>query len=67
MRNIQALMQEIRDIAQEAEEFHEVEISLLIRTHRGEKSQFIRLQTEKETSNKLDNDDLLQSNGPKWF
>ncbi|WP_309045318.1 hypothetical protein [Marinobacter sediminicola] len=67
MRNIQALMQEIRDIAQEAEEFHEVEISLLIRTHRGEKSQFIRLQTEKETSNKLNNDDLLQSNGPKWF
>ncbi|MCK0165756.1 hypothetical protein [Marinobacter sp. S6332] len=67
MRNIQPLMQEIRDIAQEAEEFHEVEISLLIRTHRGEQSQFIRLHTQKETNNKLNKDDLFQSNGPKWF
>jgi|AntRauTorcE11898_2_1112593.scaffolds.fasta_scaffold106472_2 hypothetical protein len=62
MRKIQALMQVIRDIAQDAEEFYEVEISLLIRTHRGEKSQFIRLQTEKETGNKLNKDDLFQSN-----
>ncbi|MCL1479926.1 hypothetical protein MIH18_05895 [Marinobacter sp. M3C] len=67
MCNIQALMQEIRDLAQEVEEFHEVEISLLIRTHQGEKSQFIRLQTEKEDTNKLSEDDLFQSSGPKWF
>jgi hypothetical protein len=67
MRNFQTLMQEIRNLAQEVEEFHEVEISLLIRTHRGEKSQFIRLQTEKDDTNKLSEDDLFQANGPKWF
>jgi len=67
MRNIQALMHEIRNLAQEVEEFHEVEISLLIRTHNGEKSQFIRLQTEKEKNNNLSNNDKFQFNGPKWF
>ena len=46
MRNIQNLMHEIRALAQEVEDFHEVEVSLLIRTHKGERSQFIRLQTE---------------------
>lgn len=67
MRHIQALMQEIRDLAREVEEFHEVEISLLIRTHRGERSQFMRLQTEKEDTDNLSEDDLFQANGPQWF
>jgi hypothetical protein len=67
MRNIQTLMNEIRNLAQEEEEFHEVEISLLIRTHNGEKSQFIRLQTEKEKNNNLSNNNKFQFNGPKWF
>lgn len=67
MRNIQNLMHEIRALAQEVEEFHEVEVSLLIRTHKGEKSQFIRLQTEKEEVDKVSNDDLFQFNGPNWF
>lgn len=67
MRNIQNLMHEIRALAQEVEEFHEVEVSLLIRTHQGEKSQFIRLQTEKEEVDKVSNDDLFQFNGPNWF
>ncbi|MFC4259628.1 hypothetical protein ACFOZ5_11360 [Marinobacter lacisalsi] len=67
MRNIQNLMHEIRALAQEVEEFHEVEVSLLIRTHKGEQSQFMRLQTEKEEVDKVSNDDLFQSNGPNWF
>jgi hypothetical protein len=60
-------MHEIRNLAQEVEEFHEVEISLLIRTHNGEKSQFIRLQTEKEKNNNFSNNDKFQFDGPKWF
>ena len=67
MRNIQNLMHEIRALAQEVEDFHEVEVSLLIRTHKGERSQFIRLQTEREVDGKTSNDDLSQFNGPKWF
>lgn len=67
MREIQDLMHEIRNLAQEVEEFHEVEVSLLIRTHKGEKSQFIRLQTEKEEGDKVSNDDLFQFSGPNWF
>lgn len=67
MRHIQALMQEIRDLAQEVEEFHEVEISLLIRTHQGERSQFMRLQTEKEDTDNLNADDHFQANDPQWF
>ncbi|WP_417536606.1 hypothetical protein [Methylophaga sp.] len=67
MRKIQDLMQEIRNLSQEMEQFYEVELSLLIRTHGGEQSQFIRLQTEKEPNDHLENNDRYQFNGPDWF
>lgn len=67
MRKIKNLMEEIRALAQESEAFHEVELSLLIRTHDGEKSQFVRLQTEKNSTGEVNNDDIFQCNGPQWF
>ena len=47
MNNIHELAKKVIDAAECSDQFHEVELTILIRTHDGQRSEFIRLQSER--------------------
>ncbi|PFG54287.1 hypothetical protein ATG98_3507 [Marinobacter sp. LV10R520-4] len=47
MNNIHELAKKVIDAAECSDQFHEVELTILIRTHDGQRSDFIRLQSER--------------------
>jgi hypothetical protein len=47
MNNIKELAQKVIDAAECSDQFHEAELTILIRTHDGQRSEFIRLQSER--------------------
>jgi hypothetical protein len=47
MKHIYRLAQQIVDAAERYEQFYEVELSIMVRKEGGQKSDFIRLQSEK--------------------
>ena len=47
MKHIYHLAQQIVEASEQREQFYEVELSITIRTDGGQKSDFIRLQSEK--------------------
>jgi hypothetical protein len=47
MERIYRLAQQIVNTAEMSEQFYEVELSIMIRTDGGQKTDFIRLQSEK--------------------
>jgi hypothetical protein len=47
MNNIHELAQKVIKAAECSDQFHEIELTILIRTHDGQRSEFIRLQSER--------------------
>lgn len=70
MKTIQDHINEIIKLSEQYDEFYEVEVSVMVRTHDGEKSEFMRSQSHStpEKQDDQENDNPLSSiKENPWF